>query len=98
MIVYQATKSKFLEQVHSTAIEVVVSDSFFQKFGQKVGPSEINSWRSSLVCMARVLNDEGIPADAGVAIEYRIVTAEKKTLHHWNCACTCDRVRGYRRI
>ncbi len=78
MIVYQATKSKFLEQVHSTAIEVAVSDAFFQKLGHKVGPSEINSWRSSLVCMARVLNDEGIPADAGVAIEYNIPQSGKR--------------------
>jgi len=78
VIVYQATKSKFLEQVHSTAIEVVVGDAFLQKLGHKVGPSEINSWKSSLVCMARVLHDEAIPGDAGVAIEYNIPQSGKR--------------------
>lgn len=78
MIVYQATKSKFLEQVHSTAIETVVKDAFFKKLGRKVGASELSSWRSSLVSMGRVLLDDGIPADAGVAIEYNIPQSGKR--------------------
>ena len=78
MIVYQATKSKFLEQVHSTAIETVVKNAFFMKLGRRVGESELNSWRTSLVCMGRVLLDEGIPADAGVAIEYNIPQSGKR--------------------
>jgi hypothetical protein len=78
VIVYQATKSKFLDQVHNTDIEVVVSDAFAQKLGHRVGASEVKSWRSSLVSMARILQDEGIPADAGVAIEYNIPQSGKR--------------------
>lgn len=78
MIVYQATKSKFLEQVHNTDIEVVVRDAFLQALGRKVGASELKSWRSSLVCMGRVLQDPDIPGDAGVAIEYNIPQSGKR--------------------
>jgi len=78
VIVYQATKSKFLEQVHNTDIEVVVRDAFLQALGRKVGASELKSWRSSLVCMGRVLQDPDIPGDAGVAIEYNIPQSGKR--------------------
>ena len=78
MIVYQATKSRFLEQVHSTDIEEIVREAFIKKLGHKVGAAEVRSWQASLRSMAIVLTDEDIPADTGVAIEYNIPQTGKR--------------------
>ncbi len=78
MIVYQATKSEFLHQVHNTDIEELIQEAFSRKLGRHVGASEVRSWQSSLQSMARVLNDDEIPADAGVAIEYNIPQTGKR--------------------
>lgn len=78
MIVYQATKSKFLDQVHTTDIEELIRDAFVLKLGHSVGAAEIRSWRNSLESMAKVLNDGDIPEDAGIAIEYNIPQTGKR--------------------
>lgn len=78
MIVYQATKSEFLHQVHHTDIEELIQEAFARKLGRHVGTSEVRSWQSSLQSMAKVLNDDEIPADAGVAIEYNIPQTGKR--------------------
>lgn len=53
MIVYQATKSEFLHQVHHVDIEELIQEAFARKLGRQVGPPEIRSWQSSLQSMAR---------------------------------------------
>ena len=72
MIIYQATKTQFLHHALREDIEDVVSRHFRSATGHGVGPSEINSWKHSLLEMAKVLQDEEIPAEAGVAIEYQL--------------------------
>jgi uncharacterized protein len=72
LIVYQATKSQFLHDTHSDDIERIVGDAFKRQMGWGVGIREVRSWKESLTCMAKVLTDEEIPADIGVAIEYNI--------------------------
>lgn len=78
MIVYQATKSKFLHDTHSDDIERIVNDAFKEQLGWSVGSSEVRSWRESLTSMAKVLMDEEIPSDTGVAIEYNIPQSSKR--------------------
>lgn len=78
MIVYQSTKAKFLEQVHTSDIEELVRDALIRKLGHKVGNSELRSWSNSLGSMAKVLMDIEIPADSGVAIEYNIPQTGKR--------------------
>lgn len=78
MIVYQATKSKFLDHVHTSDIEELVQDVFVRKLGHSVGIAEVRSWRNSLESMAKVLTDVDIPADSGVAIEYNIPQTGKR--------------------
>ncbi len=78
MIVYQATKSRFIDDAFKRDIQDVICDSYYTRTGRKVGRSEIASWRESLMCMAKVLNDEDIPNDAGVAIEYGIPQTAKR--------------------
>ncbi len=78
MIIYQATKTQFLHHALREDIEEVVSRHFRSATGHGVGPSEINSWKHSLLEMAKVLQDEEIPAEAGVAIEYQLPQTSKR--------------------
>jgi hypothetical protein len=72
LIIYQASKSQFLHHAFREDIEDVVSVHFRSATGHGVGPSEIQSWKYSLLEMAKVLQDEEIPGDAGLAIEYQL--------------------------
>jgi DUF2075 family protein len=78
LIVYQATKARFLNDAFDRDIEQVISDAYYERTQKKVGAAEITSWKESLLCMARVLRDEAIPPDAGVAIEYNIPQTAKR--------------------
>ncbi|MGH8616915.1 MAG: DNA/RNA helicase domain-containing protein [Burkholderiales bacterium] len=78
MIIYQASKSQFLHHALREDIEDVVSSHYRSATGRGVGPSEIQAWKHSLLEMAKVLQDEEIPADAGVAIEYQLPQTSKR--------------------
>ncbi len=78
MIVYQSTKSDFLHQVRHIDIGDLLQEQMLLRLGRKVGVSELTSWRISLQSMARVLQDDEIPSDAGVAIEYNIPQSGKR--------------------
>jgi hypothetical protein len=78
LIIYQASKSQFLHHAFREDIEDVVSVHFRSATGHGVGPSEIQSWKHSLLEMAKVLQDEEIPDDAGVAIEYQLPQSSKR--------------------
>jgi uncharacterized protein len=72
VIVYSSTKEKFQEDVMTNDIGNIIFDAYKAATGRKTGKSEINSWINSLQYMDRVLTDDDIPTDAGVAIEYHI--------------------------
>jgi DUF2075 family protein len=78
LIVYSATKHAFLDDNNDREIDDVIRASFFEATGSRVSESEQRSWRESLGYMARVLSDESIPGDAGVAIEYHIPQSAKR--------------------
>lgn len=78
MIVYQQIKSRFVEDVLDHDIEDVIQDAYLKRTGKTVGKAEVRSWKESLVHMARVLKDDGIPDDAGVAIEYHLPQMSKR--------------------
>lgn len=78
MIVYEATKRKFLDQVHKEDIEQIVLEQFVRRTGHRVSKEEIRAWASSLGYMAKVLNDAVVPEDCGVAIEYSIPQTSKR--------------------
>lgn len=78
MIIYQATKADFLQHAFYDDIEDVVARNFRGVTGHGVGRPEIQAWRNSLVEMAKVLQDEEIPTDAGVAIEYQLPQSSKR--------------------
>jgi len=78
MIVYSGTKEQFRSDVMSNDIENIVYDAYKQATGRSTGRSEIASWKNSLQYMDRVLEDDDIPPDTGVAIEYRIPQSAKR--------------------
>lgn len=78
MIVYAATKQQFLKDNDNDDIEEVILRHFKEATGKNVGRSEIRSWQGSLTYMAKVLRDEGLPNDAGLAIELHIPQSSKR--------------------
>ncbi|MDB5872222.1 MAG: family ATPase [Ramlibacter sp.] len=78
MIIYQAEKKQFLDDVFKNDIEAVVLDSFKKRTGHTVSKEEMRAWTSSLGYMGKVLNDDGVPDDCGVAIEYTIPQTSKR--------------------
>ncbi len=78
MIVYQNNKTGFLHDAFSKDIEDLVLRDFRARTGRAVARAEVRSWKESLLAVAKVLNDEAIPADCGIAIEYGIPQTSKR--------------------
>jgi uncharacterized protein len=76
--IYQASKSQFLHHAVRDDIEDVVSRHCRSATGHGVGASEVAAWKHSLLEMAKVLGDDEIPEDAGVAIEYQLLQSSKR--------------------
>lgn len=78
MLVYTATKSKFLEDVEDHNIEDIVRDKVQEYLGKNVGNSEYQSWANSLPQVEQILRDRDIPSNIGVAIEYSIPRTQNR--------------------
>lgn len=78
MIVYQATKAEFSDDVLADKIEIKIHDFFKKHLNKSTNKQEILSWKNSLQYMDRVLNDPQIPDDCGVAIEYQLPQTSKR--------------------
>ena len=78
MIVYNAIKTKFLDDVFTNDIENIVLSNVKRKLNRNVGIAEIRSWANSLVYMDRIMRDPAIPDDCGIAIEYQIPQTSKR--------------------
>ena len=78
MIVYSGTKTEFLTAVENDSIAEEIEKNIYEKMHRSTGKSEFRSWENSLEYMYKVLNDEGIPRDSGVAIEYNIPQTSKR--------------------
>lgn len=78
MIVYQKKKADFLDDAFKRDIEDVILAEFTLRTGKRVASAEIRSWKESLLSVAKVLNDDDIPGDSGVAIEYNIPQTGKR--------------------
>jgi len=78
MIIYQSTKTGFLDDAFGHDIETVVLGAYQERTGRRVAKAEIRAWKESLIAMAKVLRHESIPDDCGVAIEYVIPQTAKR--------------------
>ena len=80
MIAYLANKTRFREDILSNRIEEIVHEALKGALGKSVGASELACWKNSLRHMDAVLEDAGIPDNAGVAIEFNIPQTGQYTL------------------
>ena len=78
MIVYSSTKSEFRQDVLGNRIEELILEAYVRNLGHSTSKSEIDSWKNSMMYMNNILEDEGIPDDTGVAIEYKIPQTSKR--------------------
>lgn len=78
MLVYDGTKSDFLRSVELDTIAFEIEENIYNKMNRRTARNEFRSWENSLNYMYKVLNDEDIPRDAGIAIEYNIPQTSKR--------------------
>lgn len=78
MIVYRASKTRFLQDVFDDTIADNIDNAFFAHLGRHTSPNEKRSWKNSMQYMYRVMNSPDLPNDAGIAIEYQIPLTSKR--------------------
>jgi len=78
MIIYSATKERFLKDVEQNQIDSILLSNFSAKLGRSTSASEISSWRNSLPYMATILRDDEIDNHVGVSIECQIPQTAKR--------------------
>lgn len=72
MLVYQSTKREFIDDVNLNKVTDKILGSFKETFHHSTSVSEIRSWEESTLRMRGVLDDNEIPDNAGIAIEFNI--------------------------
>lgn len=77
MLVYEGTKSGFIDDVNLNKIVNKIYEKYRKFFG-RTSESQINSWKNSMQYMRGVLDDREIPNNSGVAIEFNIPTTSKR--------------------
>jgi len=78
MLVYESTKSGFIDDVLEGQLVPEIKRGYeSQGFGMG-GPGEVRAWKNSLQYMHSVLSGSAVPADAGVAIEFKIPLTSRR--------------------
>lgn len=78
MIVYSGLKSDFLTAVENDSIAAEIEENIYNKMHKRTVQNEFRSWENSMEYMYKVLNDDTIPGDSGIAIEYNIPQTSKR--------------------
>ena len=78
MIVYDGFKTDFLKSCENDSIALEIEENILSKMGRHTPKAEFRSWENSLNYMYKVLNDDEIPNDSGVAIEFNIPQTSKR--------------------
>ena len=78
MIIYSGSKADFMTEVEEDTIAYSIRDNILEKMHRKTGEAEFRSWINSLEYMYKVLNDDQIPEDSGIAIEYNLPNTSKR--------------------
>lgn len=78
MIIYSGSKADFMVQVEEDTIAYTIRDNILEKMHRKAPDAEFRSWVNSLEYMYKVLNDDGIPRNSGIAIEYNLPNTAKR--------------------
>lgn len=77
MIVYEATKNEFLKDVFEDQLVNNICNNYTSKIG-KINKREVRAWDNSMQYMYRVLSDNEIPDNAGIAIEFKVPHTSKR--------------------
>ena len=78
MIIYSGSKADFMKEVVEDTIAYSIRDNMLEKMHRKTGDAEFRSWVNSLEYMYKVLNDDEIPQNSGIAIEYNLPNTAKR--------------------
>lgn len=78
MIIYQSNKDRFIKDLLSNELHEIIEATYKLKTGRRVAKNELRSWQESMRFMGAVMDDEEIPNDAGVSIEYSIPQTSKR--------------------
>lgn len=78
MIVYQAEKHTFIKDVRGGNIDEIILDLFKTKMGRSVAKGEQRSWFNSLLHVANVLDEDSLPNDLGIAVEFVLPQSLKR--------------------
>lgn len=78
MIIYLELKRQFMADVADNQIDQKIADALLNAAGRRVSESEIASWRNSMNYMRTLLEDNSIPDDTGVGIEFMIPQTAKR--------------------
>lgn len=78
MIVYNATKAQFNDDVNLNRISDIILDNLRKKNIAGGQIAEYHSWQNSLHFMRSAIDDPDIPNDVEVAIEYQIPRTSKR--------------------
>jgi DUF2075 family protein len=71
LLVYQATKSEFMDDVDQDVLVDRITTAFRERI-HRPNPYEVRSWEQSMQHMYKVLNTDEIPGGCGVAIEFSV--------------------------
>lgn len=71
MLVYQATKNQFVDDVVNDVVVDRITEAFESRV-HRASRSEVRSWKNSMEYMNKVLVTPSIPGDCGVAIEFKV--------------------------
>lgn len=78
MLIYDGTKADFLKSVEQDTIALEIEKNIYEKMNRHTAKSEFRAWENSMEYMYKVLNDQEIPENAGIAIEYNIPQTAKR--------------------
>lgn len=78
MIVYNGVKEDFLRSVENDTIASEIEQNILAKLGRHTVANEFQSWVNSYEFLYKVMNDQEIPGNAGIAIEYNIPQTAKR--------------------
>lgn len=78
MIVYDGLKTDFLKSVENDTIAVTIENNIYTMMKRHTAQNEFRAWENSLEYMYKVLNDNDIPDNSGIAIEYNIPQTSKR--------------------
>lgn len=78
MIIYENTKGGFVQDIRSGSIAAKVQSQFALHGITHHNDAEFRAWSNSLLYMRNVLDDDHIPDDVSLAIEYQIPLTSKR--------------------